>query len=55
MGRSVTIRGVEPGLSGVTLNGEALAASDADGRSGGASPLDLLGTASAGQIEVIKR
>jgi len=53
-GRFVTIRGVEPGLNGITLNGETVATSDSGGRSGRAAPLDVLSTASAGQIEVHK-
>lgn len=53
-GRFVTIRGVEPGLNGITLNGETVATSDSGGRSGRAAPLDVLSTATAGQIEVHK-
>lgn len=53
-GRFVTIRGVDPGLNNVTLNGESLAASDSAGRSGRAAPLDILGSASLRSIEVIK-
>ncbi|MBL9215933.1 MAG: TonB-dependent receptor [Opitutaceae bacterium] len=53
-GRFVTIRGVEPGLNGITLNGETVATSDSGGRSGRSAPLDVLSTATAGQIEVHK-
>jgi outer membrane receptor for ferrienterochelin and colicin len=53
-GRFITIRGVEPGLNNVTMNGETLAASDTGGRSGRAAPLDVLSAASIGQLEVVK-
>jgi TonB-dependent receptor len=53
-GRFVTIRGMEPGLNGITLNGETVATSDSDGRSGRSAPLDVLSTATAGSIEVHK-
>lgn len=53
-GRFVTIRGVEPGLNGLTFNGETIATSDSDGRSGRAAPLDILSSASASRIEVVK-
>lgn len=50
--RFVTIRGVEPGLNGITLNGETVATSDSNGRAGRAAPLDVLSSATAGSIEV---
>lgn len=53
-GRFVTIRGIEPGLNNVTMNGEILAASDTGGRSGRAAPLDVLSAASIGRLEVVK-
>ncbi|KAF0094632.1 MAG: TonB-dependent receptor [Puniceicoccaceae bacterium 5H] len=53
-GRYVSIRGVDPILNNVTLNGQTIAVSDTDGRSGRAAPLDVLGSNSLSQIEVIK-
>ncbi|MBL9216843.1 MAG: TonB-dependent receptor [Opitutaceae bacterium] len=60
-GRLVNIRGVDSGLNLVTMNGETLAASSTTGAGGSgvrfpsrAAPLDVLSTASAAQLEVIK-
>ncbi len=53
-GRYVSIRGVEQALNTVTLNGVAIAASDTDGRSGRAAPLDVMSTASLARVEIHK-
>ncbi len=53
-GRWVTIRGIEPQLNNVTLNGATLATPDTDGRGGRAMPLDVVGSSQVSQIEVIK-
>ena len=53
-GRYVSIRGVDPILNNVTLNGQTLAVSDTDGRSGRAAPLDVLSASSLSLIEVHK-
>lgn len=53
-GRYVSIRGVDPILNNVTMNGQTIASSDTDGREGRAAPLDVLSAASASSIEVIK-
>ncbi len=53
-GRYVSIRGVDPILNNVTLNGQTIAVSDSDGRSGRAAPLDVLSASSLSFIEVHK-
>jgi len=53
-GRYVSIRGVDPILNNVTLNGQTIAVSDTDGRSGRAAPLDVLSASSVSSIEVHK-
>ena len=53
-GRYVAIRGVHATLNNVTMNGQALAASDTNGQDGRAAPLDVLSAASISEIEVIK-
>ena len=53
-GRYLSIRGVDPALNNVTLNGQSIAVSDNDGRGGRQAPLDVLSAASVDQIEVIK-
>ena len=53
-GRYVSIRGVDPILNNVTLNGQTIAVSDTDGRSGRAAPLDVLSASSISRIEVFK-
>lgn len=53
-GRYVSIRGVDPILNNVTFNGQNIAVSDSDGRSGRAAPLDVLSASSVSTIEVHK-
>lgn len=53
-GRYVSIRGIDPILNNVTINGQTVAVSDTDGRSGRAAPLDVLSASSIDSIEVIK-
>ena len=53
-GRYVSIRGVDPILNNVTLNGQTIAVSDTDGRSGRAAPLDVLSSGSLSRVEVFK-
>lgn len=53
-GRFVTIRGIDPNLNNVTLNGATMAAPGVDGRSGRAMPLDVIGSSQVSQIEVTK-
>lgn len=53
-GRFVTIRGIEPNLNNVTLNGATLAAPGVDGREGRSMPLDVIASSQISQIEVIK-
>lgn len=53
-GRYVSIRGVDPILNNVTMNGQTIAVSDTDGRSGRAAPLDVLSASSIASIEVHK-
>ncbi len=53
-GRYVSIRGIDPILNNVTINGQTVAVSDTDGRSGRAAPLDVLSASSIETIEVIK-
>ena len=53
-GRYVSIRGIDPTLNNVTFNGQSIAVSDTDGRSGRAAPLDVLSASSVSYIEVHK-
>ena len=53
-GRYVSIRGVDPILNNVTVNGQNIAVSDTDGRSGRAAPLDVLSASSISRIKVSK-
>ena len=53
-GRYVSIRGADPILNNVTLNGQTIAVSDTDGRSGRAAPLDVLSASAISRIEVFK-
>ena len=53
-GRYVSIRGVDPILNNVTLNGQTVAVSDTDGRGGRAAPLDVLSASSVSLVEVFK-
>ena len=53
-GRYVSIRGVDPILNNVTLNGQTIGVSDTDGRSGRAAPLDVLSASSLNRVEVFK-
>ena len=53
-GRFVSIRGLEPGLNLVTVNGQPTAVSDVNGRAGRAAPLDVIGAGDYAQVEVVK-
>ncbi len=53
-GQFVVIRGIDPNLNNVTLNGANMAAPGVDGRSGRSMPLDVIGSAQISQLEVIK-
>ena len=53
-GHFVSIRGTDPNLNTVTMNGATIAASPDLGRNGRSSPMDLLGTSLISQVEVIK-
>ena len=53
-GRYIAIRGVAANLNNVTMNGQAIAASDTEGQDGRAAPLDVLSAASISEIEVYK-
>jgi TonB-dependent receptor len=53
-GRYVSIRGVDPVLNNVTMNGLTIAVSDTDGESGRAAPLDVLSAGTLSRIEVHK-
>lgn len=53
-GRYVSIRGVDPILNNVTMNGQTIAVSDTDGRSGRAAPLDVLSASALNRVEIIK-
>lgn len=53
-GRYVSVRGIDPQLNNVTVNGLTIAASDVDGRSGRAAPLDIMGASAMSSVEVIK-
>jgi TonB-dependent receptor len=50
----VSIRGVDPILNNVTMNGLTIAVSDTDGESGRAAPLDVLSAGTLSRIEVHK-
>lgn len=53
-GRYVSIRGVDPVLNNVTLNGQTIAVSDTDGESGRAAPLDVLSSSALSRVEIYK-
>jgi TonB-dependent receptor len=53
-GRYVSIRGVDPTLNNVTMNGQTIAVSDTDGESGRAAPLDVLSSSALSRVEVHK-
>ncbi len=53
-GRYVSVRGVDPNLNNVTVNGATIAVSDVDGRSGRAAPLDIMGANAMSAVEVVK-
>ena len=53
-GHFVSIRGTDPNLNTVTMNGATIASSPDLGRDGRSSPMDLLGTSLISQVEVIK-
>lgn len=51
-GRYLSLRGVSEVYDKVTLNGVTIAASDTDGRSGRAAPLDVLSASSISDVEI---
>ena len=51
-GRYVSIRGVDPVLNNVTMNGQTIAVSDTDGESGRAAPLDVLSSSALSRVEI---
>ncbi|UIJ46291.1 TonB-dependent receptor [Sphingomonas cannabina] len=53
-GRYVSIRGVDPILNNVTMNGQTIAVSDTDGESGRAAPLDVLSSSALSRVEIHK-
>ncbi|MBL9213904.1 MAG: TonB-dependent receptor [Opitutaceae bacterium] len=53
-GRYISVRGIDPVLNNVTMNGQTIGVSDVDGRSGRAAPLDVLSSSALQSIEVIK-
>lgn len=53
-GRYVSIRGVDPILNNVTMNGQTIAVSDTDGESGRAAPLDVLSASALSRVEIHK-
>lgn len=53
-GRYISIRGVEPGLNNVVVNGQTIGATDVRARGGRPPPLELLSAAMVGGIEVHK-
>ncbi len=53
-GHFVSIRGTDPNLNAVTMNGATLATPAELGRTGRSAPMDLLGTGLINQVEVIK-
>lgn len=52
--RFVVIRGIDPNLNNVTLNGATMAAPGVNGRSGRSMPLDVIGSSQISQLEVLK-
>ncbi|MBO9545448.1 TonB-dependent receptor [Caulobacter sp.] len=53
-GRYVSIRGADPILNNVTMNGQTIAVSDTDGESGRAAPLDVLSASALSRVEIHK-
>lgn len=53
-GRYVSIRGADPILNNVTMNGQTIAVSDTDGESGRAAPLDVLSSSALSRVEISK-
>jgi len=53
-GHYVSIRGTDPNLNTVTMNGATLATPAELGRNGRSTPMDFLGTGLINQVEVIK-
>lgn len=53
-GRYVSIRGADPILNNVTMNGQTIAVSDTDGESGRAAPLDVLSSSALSRVEIQK-
>lgn len=53
-GRYVSIRGIDPILNNVTMNGQTIAVSDTDGESGRAAPLDVLSSSALSRVEIHK-
>ncbi len=53
-GRFVSIRGIAPELNNVTVNGANIANPSVGGRAGRSVPLDVVGSSSVSQLEVIK-
>ncbi|MBO9499190.1 MAG: TonB-dependent receptor [Novosphingobium sp.] len=53
-GRYVSIRGADPILNNVTMNGQTIAVSDTDGESGRAAPLDVLSSSALSRVEINK-
>jgi TonB-dependent receptor len=53
-GRYVSIRGADPILNNVTMNGQTIAVSDTDGESGRAAPLDVLSASALNRVEIHK-
>lgn len=53
-GRFVSIRGLSPELNNVTINGNNIASPSVGGRSGRATPLDVIGSSQVRSLEVIK-
>jgi TonB-dependent receptor len=51
-GRYLALRGVSEVLDAVALNGVTIAASDTDGRSGRAAPLDVLSASAVSDVEI---
>jgi TonB-dependent receptor len=51
-GRYLALRGVSEVLDAVTLNGVTIAASDTDGRSGRAAPLDVMSASAVSDVEI---
>jgi len=53
-GRFVSIRGISPELNNVTINGNNIASPSVGGRSGRATPLDVIGSSQVNSLEVVK-